>query len=565
MRRIVDSAFAITVALLIALTLTATFAEQARAQLWQRYADYTSPFLEPLPSGASRQPLAQRVVVVLVRGLRLDESRQMPALNALRARGADVTIESRPPTYHLAATLTWLSGAWPETHGATTNSALLLARPDTILRAVQASGKVTAFVGSDQLSDLLGTALQRVELVDDLEPAQRDQQAIELALNVMNDPARPAQFVLIELSLLEEVARSDPESYRAALAATDFRIEAIAGALNPSADAFIVLSDRGLTYGGRDGGGEVEVTRTPLVLAGAGVVTGTQAIAPATAIAPTLAALAGAPIPTHAQGGPILVVLLPAPALPMASARQLTAFYEQWSAAIGQPRFASELLRQYEDRLAADDAASYAAWFAELNQAVERAMTERLTAERAARSPFAAGVTLLLLAIAGLILNMHFIRPLASAIAYFAAWSAIFFVARGGSFSLSLFPDGDPATTFSEWGHISGALMGLIGLAIAFTTGACEDVFEAIAATLSALGLITLFQLLAFIWFYWQWGDVFTWTLPESSAFTAALLALTQLAGLSVQVMPDLPELPLAPLVAIAAGVIYAFVRRPSV
>ncbi|MCS6848427.1 MAG: hypothetical protein RMN52_12035 [Anaerolineae bacterium] len=553
-----------TVALLVVLTLVTTLARQMRTQLWQRYVNYASPFLGELPSGAPRQPLAQRVVVVLVRGLRLDESRQMPALNALRARGADVTIESRPPTYRLAATFTWLSGAWPETHGATTNSALLLARPDTILRAVQASDKATAFVGSDQLSDLLGAALQRVELVDDLEPAQRDQQAIELALDVLNDPARPPQFVLVELSLLEEVARSDPESYRAAIAATDFRIGAIGNALNPSAAALVVLSDRGLTYDGRDGGGEAGVTRTPLVLTGAGVVPGTQAIAPATAIAPTLAALAGAPIPTHAQGGPILAALVPAPALPIASAQQLTAFYEQWSAAMGQPRFASELLRRYEDRLAADDAASYAAWFAELDQAVERAMTERLTTERAARLPFAAGVTLLLLAIAGLILNAHFIRPLAGTIAYVAAWSALFFVARGGSFSLSLFPDGDPATTFGEWERISGALMGLIGLAIAFTTGACEDVFEAIAATLSALGLIALVQLLAFIGFYWQWGDVFTWTLPESSAFTAALLALTQLAGLSMQATPDLPELPLAPLVAIATAVIYVLVRRPS-
>ncbi|MFC1466501.1 MAG: hypothetical protein ACFLMY_16790 [Candidatus Brachytrichaceae bacterium NZ_4S206] len=565
MRRIVESAFAITVALLIALTLTATFAEQARAQLWQRYANYTSPFLAPLPSGTSRQPLAQRMVVVLARGLRLVESRQMPALNAWRARGADIIVESRPPTYRLATTLTWLSGAWPETHGVTTNSTILLPQSDTILRALQASGKATAFVGSDPLSDLLGATLQRIELVDDLEPAQRDQQAVELALAVLNDSARPVQFLLVELRLLEEVARSDPESYRAALAATDFRIEAIASALNPSADAFVVLSDRGLTYDGRDGGGEVEVTRTPLVLAGAGVSPGTQAIAPATAIAPTLAALAGAPIPTHAQGGPILATLLPKPTLPMASAQQLTAFYEQWSAVMGQPRFASELLRRYEDQLAAGDAASYTAWLAELNRSVSAAIASRLNAERAARLPFTVGISLLLLVITGLILNVHVVRPLAGVLVYIAAWSALFFVVRGNSFSLSLFPDGDPVAIFGEWERISGALMGLIGLAIAFTTGACEDVFEAIAAALSTLGLIAIVQLLAFIWFYWQWGDMFTWTLPESSAFTAALLALTQLAGLNVQATPDLPALPLAPLVAIATAVIYAFVRRPSV
>ncbi len=564
MRRIVESAFAITVTLLIALTLTATFAEQARAQLWQRYANYTSPFLEPLPSGPSRPPLAQRVVVVLVHGLRLDESRQMPALNAWRARGADVLIESRPPTYRLTATLTWLSGAWPETHGATTNSPALLPQPDTILRAVQASGKAAAFVGSDQLSDWLGAALQRVEVVDDLAPAQRDQQAVELALAVLNDSARPAQFVLVELSLPEATAQSDPGSYRAAVAATDFRIEAIGQALDPSVDAFVVLSDRGLTYDGRSGGGEAEVTRAPLVLAGAGVTPGAQAIAPATAVAPTLAALMGAPIPAHAQGRPILEALAPEPALPMASARQLTAFYELWSATMRRPRFASELLRRYEDRLSAGDAVSYAKWFAELNQSVRQATTDRLNAERIARLPFAAGVSLLLLLIAGLTLNRQLVRPLAGALAYLVVWAALFFIARGGSLSLSLFPDGDPVATLGEWERISSALMGLIGLAIALTTGACEDIFDAIATALSPLGIIALFQLLMFVGFYWQWGDTFTWTLPESSAFTAALLALTQLAGLSVQATPDLPTLPLALLVAIAAAAIYAFVRRPS-
>lgn len=565
MRRLAENAFALTVALLIALTLAATFAEQVRAQLWQRYANYTSPFLEPLPSGPSRPPLARRVVVVLVHGLRLDESRQMPALNTWRMRGADITLELRPPTYRLPMLLTSLSGAWPETHGATTNSPLLLTQPDTILRTAQASGKTTAFVGSDSLSDWLGATLQRVEVVDELAPAQRDQQAVELALTVLNDSARPAQLVLVALSLPEETAQRDPESYRAAIAATDFRIEAIGQALDLGVDTFVVLSDRGLTYDGRSGGGEAEVVRAPLVLAGAGVAPGAQAIAPATAVAPTLAALMGAPIPAHAQSGPILEALAPEPALLMASARQLTAFYELWSATMRQPRFASALLRRYEDRLAAGDTISYAKWLAELNQSVRQAASARLNTERITRLPLAAGASLLLLLTTGLIVNRQLIRPAAGALAYLVAWAVLFFVARGGRLSLSLFPDGDPTATLGEWARSSSALMGLIGVAIAFTSGSCEDVFEAIVAALGALGMIAIVQLWVFIGFYWQWGDAFTWTLPDSSAFTAALLALTQLAGLSIQATPDLPRLPLALLVAIAAAVIYAFVRRPSI
>lgn len=302
----------------------------------------------------------------------------------------------------------------------------------------------------------------------------------------------------------------------------------------------------------------------PLVLAGAGIVSGAQVIAPVTAVAPTLAALAGVPIPTHAQAGPIFDALQPSSELPMASAQQLTAFYEAWSVTMGQPRFAAELLRRYEDRLAAGDTMRYATWLAELNASVAQTIAGRLNTERVARLPFTVGVGLLLLVTAGLLLNARFTRPLAGALAYLIAWAILFFIVREGNFSLSLFPNSDPTTIFDEWERLSGALMGLIGLAIALTTRTCEDVFDAIATSLSALGLITLFQLLAFLWFYWQWGDVFIWTLPESSGFTAALLVLTQLAGLSVQLTPELPELPMAALVAVATAVIYALSVRRS-
>ncbi len=98
--------------LIIALTLLAGFAEQVRDGLWQGYQNYITPYAGPLPAGAIRPPLAPRVVVMLVHGLRLDASNQMPSLNALRQRGADVIIEVPPPTYRLPATYGWLSGGY---------------------------------------------------------------------------------------------------------------------------------------------------------------------------------------------------------------------------------------------------------------------------------------------------------------------------------------------------------------------------------------------------------------------------------------------------------------------
>lgn len=563
MRRVTDQALGFTIVLIIALTLAAAFAEQVRARLWQSYADYASPFLGALPTGVAVPPASQRLVIVVIHGLRLAESRQMPTLNALRAQGADVTIALGPPTFRLPATFGWLSGARPETHGVTTNAPRSIG-PDTLLRAAQAGGRTIALVGSDQLYDLFGQFAQRAELVDDLEPARRDQQAVELALEALRDPARPAQLVLIEFAVLDAVARDAPDSYAAAVAATDFRLRTIVDALNLTTDTFAVVSDRGLTRAGNDGGAEPDVARVPFVLVGAGVAPGTEAIAPATTIAPTLAGLIGVPIPVHAQGGPLFEALLPHAALPLISAQQLTAFYESWSEAIGRRRFASELLRRHEASLAAGSTAGYAIWLAELNATVASAVQARLTDERMARLPFVLGVGLLLLVVTLVLLSGRSLWPAFGAGAYAIAWLGLFALARGGEFSLSLFRDGDPAPTLQSLERESAMLMIGICTLVALTTGKRADALKAIATVLSTPALIVAANAAVVLWFYWQWGDTFVWTLPDASALVVALVALSHIAGLSLQIVPTLPELPLALLIAVGSAAIYALIRHPD-
>ncbi len=561
MRRAVEGAPLLALALLIALSALGSVAKQARTTLWERYAAYTSPFLETWPAGAARPPRTQRIVVVVVHGLRLAESRGMPTLNALRQRGADVTIELTPPAYDLPATLTWLSGARPEVHGATTNQSPLLIRPDTVLRAAQAAGWLVTFIGSEQRHDWLG-GTQRAIFADDPDPAQRDQQAIALAVEALRAPLSQPQLIALSLDLVAQVARQDPASYSAAVAATDFRIQSVLAQMNLEAETLVVLSERGIASGGYDGGGEAEVVRTPLVMAGAGVLPGSVAVAPAVAIAPTLAALAGAPFPIHAQSGFIHDVLAAEPAAFIASAQQLTTFYDQWSAAIGQPRFAAGLLRRYSDRLAAGDPLAYVVWQAELSRAAEEAAGARLRAERATRLPLVVGLGLLLIVLAGLLLNNWIGGPLAGMLGYAVAWVITFFLIYRAPLSLSLFPEGNPEPAFAIWERISAALMGAVSALVAAGTGKRSDALEAIAGVLSALGVIAIALAAIALAFYWQWGDAFLWTLPDATWLVVALLALTQLGAFLVQVSPTLPALPLPLLVAAASALIYAGVRR---
>ena len=562
MRRAVEGAPFFALVLLIALSALGSVAKQARTLIWERYVAYTSPFLETWPAGAARPPRTQRIVAVIVHGLRLAESRGMPTLNALRGRGADVTIELTPPAYDLPATLTWLSGARPEVHGATTNQSPLLNRPDTILRAVQAAGWLVTFIGSEQRYDWLGSA-QRAIFTDDPDPAQRDQQAIALAAEALRAPLGQPQLIVLSLDLVAQVARQAPDSYSAAVAATDFRIQAVLAQMNLQAETLVVLSERGIASGGYDGGGEAEVVRTPLVMAGAGILPGSVAVAPAVAIAPTLAALAGAPFPIHAQGGFIHDVLAAAePATFIASAQQLTTFYDQWSAAIGQPRFAAGLLRRYSNRLAAGDPLAYVVWQAELNRTAEEAASARLRAERATRLPLVLGLGLLLTILASLLLNNWISGPLVGALGYALAWLIAYFLIYRAPLSLSLFPEGNPEPAFTTWERLSAALMGAASVLVAAGTGKRGSALEAIAGVLSALGVIAIALVAIALAFYWQWGDAFLWTLPDATWLVVALLVMTQLGAFLIQLSPTLPALPLPLLVAAVGALIYAGVRR---
>src|SRR5262245_19590961 len=73
------------------------------------------------PGGPGRRGLAQRVVWVLVDGLRLDASREMPVLNRLRAEGEDVSGRSEFPTYSAPNFVAQASGIEPAASGVQTN------------------------------------------------------------------------------------------------------------------------------------------------------------------------------------------------------------------------------------------------------------------------------------------------------------------------------------------------------------------------------------------------------------------------------------------------------------
>src|SRR5262245_53420089 len=84
---------------------------------------YQSPYLGELPLGEAGTPVTTNVVLVVVDGLRLDTSRQLPTLNQLREQGADRVAIVGEPSFSRPGYTVMMTGGWQEQDGVTTNFA----------------------------------------------------------------------------------------------------------------------------------------------------------------------------------------------------------------------------------------------------------------------------------------------------------------------------------------------------------------------------------------------------------------------------------------------------------
>ncbi|MBK8836774.1 MAG: alkaline phosphatase family protein [Anaerolineae bacterium] len=247
--------------LILALTLAGAVAETLRDDLWQRYRRYASPYLAPAAAGAPASPLASRVVVVVVRDLRLDVSRSMPTLNALRDQGAEVVLALPGPTYRAPAWMTLLSGATPEIHGFTTNDTIGKIAPDTVLRRALAARRNTVVIGGQIWEDVLNNDIQRFDLAPAPASGDIDAETARAAVEVLNDRLTSAQLVIVELEGMTN--RSDARSVERVDAALRIIADAVSLPGPRATAALLVVADRGVLSDGSDGGDEEAIARTP--------------------------------------------------------------------------------------------------------------------------------------------------------------------------------------------------------------------------------------------------------------------------------------------------------------
>lgn len=315
---------------LLAVAIAAALGLGARAVRWNDELAVASPLAAVAPriDDPHTPRLARRVVLVIIDGLGADES-QLAFLGELRRRGVDAVARAPYPTISRPNYVTILTGVPPRDSGVRANRVTAPVAIDTVMDRVRAAGLRVATAsdfGMIATLFLRGTpSIAGVRLIEDgeriappapigwpFDDARRAASLDALGPVIAELAASDAAFVAVLVLDVDRAghAAGVGAAYRAAAAAVDRTLRAALSRVDLARDAVIVTADHGHVARGGHGGPEREVSRVPLVLAGAGVAPGAVARDPQLIdVAPTVAALLGVPAPGHAEGRALVELL----------------------------------------------------------------------------------------------------------------------------------------------------------------------------------------------------------------------------------------------------------------
>jgi len=496
---------------------------------WDSVVEYQTPYLTDLPRGSAAEPLARRVVLILVDGLRLDASRNMSRLNELRQRGADLSVRVGQPSLSYPSWTVIASGTWQEISGVTTNWYEGEVRVDTIFKAARDAGMPAVVVGGGGWKKLYGSHLTEFVKVpgpeDENAPpeawAQMDGDSLRLAIRVLDD--YPEGLILIYFGGTDELAHlygGVSSQYLDEVQRVDGYIGLLAERLDPEKDVLIVTADHGHVDVGGHGGWERSVLHVPLVMVGKAIRHGAYTERLQADIAPTIAALLGVPIPVHAQGRP-LVEMMEASAeakgrIGLNAGLQLVGFYDAYAQTLGVRPFAGDVLTKYRERLARGEEGTVSGMWEEITARAQAARAKRFWRERLLRLPIALGIALVPLLY--LLLFRRRLRqlliPLGFALLYFVFYNALFF-GRGYNWSLSAFNSEAQIKAFFNERLLDAALSFIVaGLLLALVSWK-RPLLQTLERMVTFAFFVGYLLLLQVDLFYWLYNIRFSWAIPD--------------------------------------------------
>jgi hypothetical protein len=277
---------------------------------WNSVVGYQTPYVFQTRTEMGR-PLVDRVMLVVIDGLRLDQSREMPELNELRARGADGVSRVGLPSLSNPARAVMATGSWQEVNGVTNNSHYVPPKGRSIFSNANSLGIRIGLAAIKFWDENYGAyAREKLPRFPD-DPHDQGAAAIIAYQRKLCDSMVPfvriseSRLLIVDLTAVDVVSHDagpfsdDARQVRAEVGAC---LSRVVKEVNFARTVVIVTSDHGHIATGGHGGEEPEVMTTPIVLVGQDVRHTSGMQAEQVDIAPTICGLLGIPVPPMSQG-----------------------------------------------------------------------------------------------------------------------------------------------------------------------------------------------------------------------------------------------------------------------
>ena len=533
---------------------------------WAQVVDYRSPYvssnvpavLRSTPSTPAA-PLSERVVVVIVDGMREDVSRTaMPTLDTLRSYGTDVSLVAPQPSLSNPNWTTILTGASQTISGVTTNwySGRVLA--PTIMDMALAAGRRVAVVGPSEFAELYGVKPgPSVSLRPWPEGGYLSGTLVDDALRIgkSTDP----ELLVIHLPDLDEAGHEHGGAsgeYRTVAGKIDADIARLVAGLQADRTTFVVVTDHGHIATGGHGGWEPEVVSVPAIFSGSSVVLGT-ASGGLEQVAPTLAVLAGLRTPAYAESTAMRsVISTSAEKVFRSNEEHHAAFAAHYTSVVADDELSAAALAQGASAHGGAD--GYAAY----------ARSTRVAREQVERAPVSLAIVaavLAIVAVIGLTSWRALVAALAGTAAYYVLYNALFFWAHRYLWSLSAFNTETQVKAFMNGRMLEAAISALVAVAVAAAVypylrkvawGPQDRAYLGGWLSLAPATLLVILGTLALqvAWFLWMWGATITWILPDFKWAFKYDLDLVQMTAVGAAIL-------VAPLVSYVIGRYHPKVR----
>lgn len=306
------NSFRLIVRLVLVLALSAGAIFLA-LELMDNLYGYRSPLSEksPVPGRSFGEPMGERVVYVLVDGLRYDTSLKtevMPFLNQLRNQGASAKMHSQTPSYSSPGYGSLLTGAWPYLSDAPAFNLeyedFYPLTQDNIFSSAKRHGLRTAASGYYWFEKLIPSDALDIGFFTPEEDQKADRQVVDAAIPWLE--SGNYDLILIHLDQVDYAGHHEggPQDERWDQAANrvDALLAEIVAELDFSKDVLVISSDHGHIDQGGHGGHDPITLVEPFIMVGNRILPGVYDDLFMVDVAPTLAALSGINLPASTQG-----------------------------------------------------------------------------------------------------------------------------------------------------------------------------------------------------------------------------------------------------------------------